>query len=38
MSLTNDAVFECLVVLDRLAITLTLVFFTIKILDRLIIQ
>jgi hypothetical protein len=38
MSLTNDLVLECLVVLDGFTITLALVFFTIEILDRLVVQ
>jgi hypothetical protein len=36
--LTNDPVLERLVVLDCITITLALVFFTIEILDRLIVQ
>jgi hypothetical protein len=38
MSPTNDPVLERLVVLDRITITLALVFFTIEILNRLIVQ
>jgi hypothetical protein len=38
MSLTNDLVLERLVVLDRFTITLALVFFTIEILNRLVVQ
>ncbi len=38
MSLTNDLVFECLVALDCFTITLALVFFTIEIFNRLVVQ
>jgi hypothetical protein len=38
MTLTNDAVLELLVLPDRVAIALTFMFFTIEILDRLIVK